>query len=94
MDRTEPRLWVKRLILWKEPGVMLREISLRPGLNIIWSPDPGEQINEHGSHPWGMEAGKPFLPPTPVLSGEDRSSPDEQRMRIAQAFPKALLGPR
>jgi len=36
---TEPRLWVRRLVIWKEPGgEVVRDVSLRPGLNIIWSP--------------------------------------------------------
>jgi hypothetical protein len=33
-----PRLWVKRLVIWKEPGgEKVRDIALRPGLNIVWS---------------------------------------------------------
>lgn len=41
--RTEPRFWVRRLVIWKKPDTLLREIVLRPGLNIIWSPDPADQ---------------------------------------------------
>ena len=53
-----PRLWVRRLVIWKEPGgEKVRDISLRPGLNVIWSPDgaddaaSAEQANAigHGS---------------------------------------------
>ena len=42
-NRSEPRLWIRRLVIWSEPGVVLREIRLRPGLNIIWAPDPSDR---------------------------------------------------
>ena len=41
--RSEPRLWVRRLAIWSAPGVLLREIRLRPGLNVLWAPDPADQ---------------------------------------------------
>ena len=41
-NRSEPRLWVRRLVIWSEPGIVVREITLRPGLNIIWAPDPAD----------------------------------------------------
>ncbi len=37
--RTGPKLWVKRIVIWREPNVVLRDIPLRPGLNVVWSPD-------------------------------------------------------
>jgi len=40
--RTAPRFWIRRMVIWSEPGQILREITFRPGLNIVWSPDPGE----------------------------------------------------
>ena len=41
-----PRLWVKRLAIWQEPGgEKIRDISFRPGLNIIWSPDGGDALS-------------------------------------------------
>ena len=42
-ERSEPRLWIRRVVIWSEPGVILREIALRPGLNIIWAPDPADR---------------------------------------------------
>ena len=39
VGRSEPRLWVRRLVVWSEPGKILRQVVLHPGLNIIWSPD-------------------------------------------------------
>ena len=38
--RTEPRLWVRRLAIWEDLNKpVVRDIALRPGLNVIWSPD-------------------------------------------------------
>ena len=42
-NRSKPQLWIRRLVIWCEPGVVLREIRLRPGLNIIWAPDPADR---------------------------------------------------
>src|SRR5712671_2252106 len=41
--RKEPRLWVRRLVIWREPGEIIRTIDLKPGFNIVWSRDPGSQ---------------------------------------------------
>lgn len=92
--RTEPRLWVRRLVLWSEPGVMLREIVLRPGLNIIWSPDPAEQANATGSqNALGHGGGKSlFCRLLRYCLGEDRFAPDDQRNRVVVAFPEGLVG--
>ncbi len=46
--RGEPRLWVRRVAIWEKPGTVLRDISLRRGLNIIWSPDPGAESADVG----------------------------------------------
>ena len=92
--RTEPRLWVRRLVLWSEPGVVLREIVLRPGLNIIWSPDPAEQSNATGSqNALGHGGGKSlFCRLLRYCLGEDRFAPDDQRNRVVHAFPEGLVG--
>jgi hypothetical protein len=47
-SRGEPRLWVRRIVLWEKPGEIIRDIRLRQGLNIIWSPDPGADQAELG----------------------------------------------
>ena len=57
VGRKEPRLWVRRLVIWSEPSEVIRDISLRPGLNIIWSPDPGRS----GTAPIGHGGGKTRL---------------------------------
>ena len=35
----EPRVWVRRLVIWADPTKIIRDIEFRRGLNIVWSPD-------------------------------------------------------
>src|SRR3546814_11360563 len=49
--RKEPRLWVRRVMIWRDHEHVTRDIRLRPGLNIICSPDAGTSETapiEHG----------------------------------------------
>ena len=43
--RSEPRLWVRRLVIWRDPATILRDVTLRPGLNVIWSPDAADGLS-------------------------------------------------
>ncbi len=92
--RSEPRLWVRRLVIWSEPGVVLREIRLRPGLNIIWAPDLADRpggLEEHA--PPGHGSGKTlFCRLLRYCLGEHRVAPDDQREKIVAAFPNGLVG--
>ena len=92
--RLEPRLWVRRFVIWSEPGVMLRELHLRPGLNIIWAPDPADRVAASGgSNTVGHGSGKTlFCRLLRYCLGEDRFAPAEQRARIAGAFPEGRVG--
>jgi len=87
--RREPRLWVRRLVIWREPGVVIRDISLRPGLNIIWSPDPGT-----GSlAPIGHGSGKTtFCRLLRYCLGEDSFAPESQRRSTLDKFPQGQVG--
>jgi hypothetical protein len=87
--RREPRLWVRRLVIWREPGVVIRDISLRPGLNIIWSPDPGT-----GSlAPIGHGSGKTtFCRLLRYCLGEDSFAPESQRRSTLEKFPQGQVG--
>jgi len=93
-NRSEPRLWIGRIVIWSEPGVVLREIALRPGLNVIWSPDPAEKSgNKRNEGEIGHGGGKTlFCRLLRYCLGEDRFATDEQRHRIAQAFPNGRVG--
>ncbi len=91
--RTEPRLWIRRFVLWSEPGTILREIKLRPGLNIIWSPDPGDHVVRQPTTTMGHGSGKTlFCRLLRYCLGEDHFAPDEQRHRITTAFPRGMVG--
>lgn len=92
--RGEPRLWVRRLVLWAKPGETIREIRLRPGLNIIWSPDPGAPAADLGKRGGsGHGAGKTlFCRLLRYCLGEDTFATDELREAIGMAFPEGLVG--
>lgn len=82
-----PALWVRRLTLWKEPGEVVRDIELRPGLNFIWSPDPADMGGQAESGELGHGAGKTlFCRLLRYCLGEDRFAPDAQRLSIGAAF--------
>ena len=87
--RTEPRLWVRRLVLWKDANEKLREIDLRPGLNIIWSPDPADLGNTvPKKKSLGHGSGKTlFCRLIRYCLGEERFAPEVQRSHIVRAFP-------
>ncbi|MCY4375061.1 MAG: hypothetical protein OXC31_14970 [Spirochaetaceae bacterium] len=93
-DRSEPRLWIRRLVIWSEPGVILREVNLRPGLNIIWAPDPADRPGESEQHAApGHGSGKTlFCRLLRYCLGEDRFAAYDQREKIVAAFPNGLVG--
>jgi hypothetical protein len=89
----EPRLWVRRLAIWEAPGGQkVRDITLRPGLNIIWSPD-GFDDAVAGVRAIGHGSGKTlFCRLLRYCLGEQRFADEGQRERIALAFPNGLVG--
>jgi hypothetical protein len=92
--RREPLVWVSRLVIWVKPGEILREVPLRRGLNIIWSPDPGADQAALGQDAGsGHGAGKTlFCRLLRYCLGEDSFSNDDQRRSIAQQLPAGLVG--
>lgn len=81
-DRAEPRLWVRRLVIWEKPDNILRDIPLKRGLNVLWSPDPG-----------GHGAGKTlFCRFIRYCLGEDTFANDEQRRQIVNQYRDGLVG--
>lgn len=81
----EPRLWVKRLVIWKEPNQdPIRDISFRPGLNIIWTPD-----DDGIGHGGGKTL---FCRLLRYCLGEARFAPEDQRENIGSVFPNGLVG--
>ena len=91
--RSEPRLWIRRLVIWSEPGVILREVILRPGLNIIWAPDPADRRGDTEEAAPGHGSGKTlFCRLLRYCLGEARFAPSEQREKIIAAFPNGMVG--
>ncbi len=89
--QAEPRFWVKRLLIWQEPGAVIRDIQLRPGLNILWSPDSLEAGSEKSGS--GHGSGKSlFCRLIRYCLGEPSYAPEEQQIRIAQRFHNGLVG--
>jgi hypothetical protein len=80
-----PRLWVRRVVVWREPGgEKIQDVKLRPGLNIVWTPD--DKGIGHGG-------GKTlFCRLVRYCLGEDRFAPDDQRSLIAGKFPDGFIG--
>jgi len=92
---TGPRLWVRRLVIWREPGgEKIRDISLAPGLNIIWSPDGADDIAAGGqANAIGHGSGKTlFCRLIRYCLGEDRFATEAQRERIGTALLNGLVG--
>jgi hypothetical protein len=86
--RNGPKLWVRRLVIWREPKQIIRDVPLRPGLNIIWSPDSLEEDS-----PIGHGGGKTtFCRLLRFCLGEETFAPPVLRQRIAGAFPKGHVG--
>ena len=91
----EPRLWVRRLVVWSAPGVELRDIRLRPGLNVLWAPDPADRgdAQQRNAEVIGHGSGKTlFCRLLRYCLGEDRFAPDLERDSIAAAFPDGSVG--
>jgi hypothetical protein len=86
--RTEPRLWVRRLVIWSDPDTLVRDIQLKRGLNIVWSPDPRTKDVAMG-HGGGKTTLCRLLR---YCLGEDSFASDTQRQRIANKLPKGCVG--
>lgn len=90
-----PRLWVKRLAIWREPGgEKIQDIAFRPGLNIIWSPDGGDAgSSESPPDVIGHGSGKTlFCRFLRYCLGEDRYASEDQRERVGVAFMNGIVG--
>ncbi|MHC2296196.1 chromosome segregation protein SMC [Rhizobium mongolense] len=93
--RSGPRLWVKRLAIWDEPGgEKIRDISFRLGLNIIWSPDGGDALSsESPAGAIGHGSGKTlFCRLLRYCLGEDRYASENQRERVGVEFLNGIVG--
>lgn len=84
-----PQLWIRRIAIWQDASTLLRDISLRPGVNIIWSPDLS--TNSEGATPHG--SGKStFCRLIRYCLGERHFSNESQRPLMQQKLPDGFVG--
>lgn len=89
VGRNEPRVWVRRLVIWKDADTIIRDIELKTGLNIVLSRDPG--TGQDG--PIGHGAGKTmFCRLLRYCLGEDSIASETQRQRILDKLPNGRVG--
>ena len=86
--RAGPRLWVRRLAIFSDPQTIIRDVSLKPGLNIIWTPD----MSSSGSRALAHGSGKTtFCRLLRASLGEPGYATDAQRSRLMARLPNGLL---
>lgn len=86
--RTGPRLWVRRLAIYKDRQTIIRDVSLKPGLNIIWTPD----MSNSGSNALAHGSGKTtFCRLVRACLGEASFTTDAQRSRFVAKLPNSLV---
>jgi len=92
-DLDSPRLWVRRLKIWESPGgELVRDIELRPGLNIIWSPDGDDDPNSEEAT-IGHGSGKTlFCRLLRYCLGETRFADEVQRDAISSTLLNGIVG--
>jgi len=86
--RPGPRLWVRRLAIFKDRQTIIRDVPLKPGLNIIWTPDmssSGRRALAHGS---GKST---FCRLLRACLGEPGYATDAQRLRLMTRLPDGLF---
>lgn len=86
--RPGPRLWVRRLAIFKDRQTIIRNVPLKPGLNIIWTPDmssSGRRALAHGS---GKST---FCRLLRACLGETSYATDAQRLRLMTRLPDGLF---
>ncbi|MEE4454790.1 hypothetical protein [Novosphingobium resinovorum] len=83
-----PRLWVRRLVIWRGVGDPIRAVTLRPGLNIIWSPDSGTE-NEAMGHGGGKTS---FCRLLRYCLGENSFGSHALREVVARKIPDGYVG--
>lgn len=92
--RRDPNLWVRRVLIWSEPTKLIREVELRRGLNIVWSPDAGADMAQLGSpEASGHGAGKSlFCRLIRYCLGEHGFATSELTERIGEVLVEGWVG--
>lgn len=86
--RAGPRLWVRRLAILSDPQTIIRDVPLKPGLNIVWTPD----MSSSGSRALAHGSGKTtFCRLLRACLGEPGYATDAQRSRLMTRLPNGLF---
>jgi len=86
--RTGPRLWIRRLAIFRDPQTIIRDVRLKPGLNIIWTPDMASSGNRALAHGSGKTT---FCRLLRACLGEPTYATDVQRSRLMTRFQNGLF---
>ncbi len=88
VGRTAPLLWVRRLVIWRARGEIIRDVSLKTGLNVVWSPDSGQE-----GDPVGHGGGKTsFCRLIRYCLGEDSFGSQSQKQMIISKLIDGYVG--
>lgn len=88
--RALPRLWVERVWLLesREPLTIVREVALRPGVNVVWAREPESDAGS-GLASAGHGVGKTsFCLLLRYLLGDEATAISSLREKAAASFPK------
>jgi hypothetical protein len=86
--RIEPRLWVRRVAIFSDSKTIIRDVPLKPGLNIVWTPDMSNSGNRALAHGSGKTT---FCRLLRGCLGEPGYATDTQRSRIFAQLPNGLV---
>lgn len=86
--RAGPRLWIRRLAIFRDPQIIIRDVPLKPGLNIIWTPDMSSSGNRSLAHGSGKTT---FCRLLRACLGESSYVTDAQRSRLMTRLPNGLF---
>jgi hypothetical protein len=89
-DRKEPLIWIRRLVLWQDRSqAPARDVGLRRGLNIVWSPVG----TDRDAIAMGHAAGKSlFCRLLRYCLGENAFADTEDTASIRARFPNGAVG--
>ena len=88
VGRTGPRLWIRRLAIFSDSKTVIRDVSMKPGLNIIWTPDMASSGSRALAHGSGKST---FCRLLRACLGEPGYATDTQRSRLMTRFVNGLF---
>lgn len=88
VGRSGPRLWIRRLVIFSDPDSIIRDVKLRPGLNIVWSPDMSSGEGRALAHGSGKTT---FCRLLRACLGEPGFGSETQTKRIMSRLPNGKI---